>query len=431
MSITTILIKRNPVSGSIPAAANMTQGELALNYDVNDGTVFYKDISGSVKGIRAAAATSGSYALTASYASTGQSAISSSYAVTASWAATVVSSSYAVTASYSVTSSFAQQAANAALASSATSASYAATSSVSAQSVSASYAISSSLSALSQQATTASYAVTAAFSMNGGGGGSSISSSWASSSISASYALTASFALNGGGAGVFGPISPTFQQWDPMKTPALPTVYDDEFTVAGAPNAKWTTSVNDFTASVVLGASIPWQNALVLQKVSAGTAASTLTQPVPSGTWAIYTRLRYSGQSDSNNVSLTVRDNAPGGKQIKWGLTSVGGALQLGGYNMTNTGSFNSTIYENRNTVFDRDTYIQIAWDGTNIRLRASTDGVTYSEYGTSTFITTPAQFGFSIDAGGGTTAPTGSFAFFRVVTGRSLRTRLVVSAQS
>jgi hypothetical protein len=43
----TILIKRSGTPGSIPNAANVSFGELAINY--SDGTLFYKDAGGTVK----------------------------------------------------------------------------------------------------------------------------------------------------------------------------------------------------------------------------------------------------------------------------------------------------------------------------------------------------------------------------------------------
>lgn len=43
----TILIKRSGTPGSIPNAANVSFGELAINY--SDGTLFYKDVGGTVK----------------------------------------------------------------------------------------------------------------------------------------------------------------------------------------------------------------------------------------------------------------------------------------------------------------------------------------------------------------------------------------------
>jgi glycine rich protein len=77
MSVTTILIKRNGTSGSIPLAASITQGELALNFGVRDGSLYYLDASGTVALIRAG---------TSSLAFTSSLAVTASFATTASFA---------------------------------------------------------------------------------------------------------------------------------------------------------------------------------------------------------------------------------------------------------------------------------------------------------------------------------------------------------
>lgn len=55
----TITIRRSPISGSIPAS--LVDGELAISHAAGDGTVWYKDTSGSIEPIRAGNASTASY----------------------------------------------------------------------------------------------------------------------------------------------------------------------------------------------------------------------------------------------------------------------------------------------------------------------------------------------------------------------------------
>lgn len=106
-----ILLKRNPISGSIPTTSSLSIGEVALNIGPNDGTLYFMNASSSISPIRAGSASYASFATTASYALNGGggTVVTASYAITASYALTsntnggiATSASYALTASYAL-----------------------------------------------------------------------------------------------------------------------------------------------------------------------------------------------------------------------------------------------------------------------------------------------------------------------------------------
>jgi hypothetical protein len=204
----------------------------------------------------------------------------------------------------------------------------------------------------------------------------------------------------------------SFTYWDGDKPPTTPSVYDDEFTVDGAINSKWTWQ-NQSNATATVSNGQLWFNSGTSAVVT--NSQRQLLQTAPAASWTITTRVKNLGFRQFNMAGLYIRSST--GTAYNWGIypdNSTGyWSLQL--RKLTSDTSESGSVTLGATT--DSDLFLRVSNDGTNLVFYFSTDGRKFTQctgLTIASFLGNVQKFGIALDPIG-TSGFDAAFEFFRL----------------
>lgn len=235
---------------------------------------------------------------------------------------------------------------------------------------------------------------------------------------SASFAETASFALNAG-AGGGGDPGETFNYFDPDKVIFPSSSLNDEFTNSGSLLPKW-----EIQNSGSLSASLDGDSLLTLTDNLIGTGNTFISQPIPSGSWVIRSKMAFESFPDvaRHTLGLALQNQVNDRVEMFILVSGVGGIGP--GHHLlefTDLLTFNSTIESVAHTALEmlEEYYLEIDYNGVDIGYRISRNGLGFDDAFTTTRTTASFLAGapthFGILTGLSETDFTGSVDWFRI----------------